>query len=54
MSEPILLTESEYYKILHELALKQGISIAELINQSVDGYLQTRQKETDPPDKEDR
>lgn len=54
MNEPVLLTESDYYRILHELALKQGISIAELIQQSVDGYLQTRQKEIDPPGKKDR
>lgn len=34
----IQLTETQA-KILHELALKQGISVAELIRKSVDDYL---------------
>lgn len=34
----IQLTEAQT-KILHELALKQGVSVAELIRKSVDYYL---------------
>lgn len=34
----IQLTEAQT-KILHELALKQGVSVAELIRKSVDNYL---------------
>jgi hypothetical protein len=35
----IQLTDSQA-KILHELAAKQGVSIAELIRRSVDNYIQ--------------
>lgn len=34
----IQLTEAQT-KILHDLALKQGVSVAELIRKSVDNYL---------------
>lgn len=38
----IQLTETQA-KILRELAAKKGVSMAELVRQSVDNYLQTNQ-----------